>query len=469
MASSECTTQGVISLYTQLALNPEKDFGWDKGVNNAKSHGYKDEWLDALPPYIWDYCAAVGNPFLLGDFPVGSTVIDLGCGAGLDVCVAALLVGKTGKVIGIDLTPMMVQTAIRHALEAGLDNVEVIEGNLELLPIENESVDIVISNGAINLTSSKHNVFAEIFRVLKAEGKLYIADMIDISEGTFAATSCCSNNSSGAWANCVEGTLKKEELIELMNQAGFIDVEFMGINHYSTSSTTVGATFRATKNDEIVKQRHWETVYMTKDVSKVGWYQETPSISLSLLEKVGSTPKDSFIDVGCGASTLVDTLIESGYEDITLLDISSSALEIIKMRLGLAAGLPVYCVRDVCTFSSEKLFDVWHDRAVFHFIQKQEEQEAYFKTLYKSLSPEGHAIIGTFGVYGPDSCSALPVCRYDQEQMKNLVQGYFDILEVIDEIHITPSGCEQHYCFFILKPNGYNSLNHKIGGKKCLN
>lgn len=451
MASSECATQGVIALYTQLALNPEKDFGWDKGLDNAKSHGYSDEWFDALPSHLWDYCAAVGNPFSIGEFPEGSTVLDIGCGAGVDVCVAALHVGKTGKVIGVDLTPMMVQTAARHAQEAGFETVEVIEGNLEHLPIENESVDIVISNGAINLASSKPKVFAEIFRVLKSDGKLYFADMIDISEGT-CATSCCSQSSSGDWANCVEGTLKKEELIEMMHEAGFVDVEFMGINHYTTSSTTVGATFRATKGDGNVKQRHWENVYTTKDVSKVGWYQEIPSISLSLLEKIGSIPKDSIIDVGCGASKLADVLIDSGYSDITLLDLSSSALEIIKKRLGATADLPVYCVGDVCTFSSDKLFDVWHDRAVFHFLQKEEEQQTYLETLYKSLSPEGHAIIGTFGVNGPDSCSALPVRQYNEEQMKNLVKDRFDIVEVVNETHITPSGSEQHYCFFILKP-----------------
>ncbi len=238
----------------------------------------------------------------------------------------------------------------------------------------------------------------------------------------------------------------------MMNDAGFVDVECRGTNHYTTAPTTVGATFRATKGDGNVKQRHWENVYTTKDVSKVGWYQEMPSISLSLLGKIGSTSKDSIIDVGCGASILADTLIHSGYHDMTLLDISSSALEIIKKRLGATADLPVYCVGDVCTFSSDKIFDVWHDRAVFHFLQKEEEQQAYLETLYKSLSPEGHAIIGTFGVNGPDSCSALPVCQYNEEKMKNLVQGRFDILEMIDETHITPNGSEQHYCFFILKP-----------------
>jgi len=449
MASS-CASQQIIALYSDLAQNPDKDFGWDKGIENASSHGYKEEWIEKLPYAIWDYCAAVGNPFELGKFSEGSTVLDLGCGAGIDLCVAALLTG--GKAIGVDITPLMVETASRHAKEAGLENVEVMEGNLENLPIENESVDIVISNGAINLASSKLKVFAEIFRVLKPQGKLYFADMIDISEES-CATSCCSQSASeGDWANCVEGTLSKEALIEMMNEAGFVNVECVGTNHYTTAPTTSGATFRATKGEGNVRQRHWENVYTTKDVSNVGWYQKEPSVSLSLLRQIGSTPGDAFIDVGCGASILADTLIESGYSDITLLDIAPSALDIVRKRLGASADIPHYIIGDVCAFSSDKFFDVWHDRAVFHFLQKEEEQYAYLQTLHRLLSPEGHAIIGTFAVDGPESCSALPVRQYDEERIKNFVRGRFDILHVTEEIHITPGGSEQHYCFFILKP-----------------
>lgn len=451
MSTLTCASKKVIELYTELALNPHKDFGWDKGIENARSHGYKEEWIQQLPVQLWDYCAAVGNPFSLGEFSIGSTVLDLGCGAGIDVCVAALLVGENGKAMGVDITPMMVETARRHAKQAGLDNVQIVEATLESLPFEDESIDIIISNGAINLASIKEKVFAEAFRVLKSKGKLYFADMIDISEGT-CATSCCSQTSQSDWANCVEGTLKKEELIEMMSEAGFVNVECMGTNHYTTASTTVGATFRAIKGDGNVKQRHWENVYTTKDVRKVGWYQEIPTMSLALMKKIGSTSKDSIIDVGCGTSKLADVLIDSGYRDITLLDLSASALEIIKKRLGLTADLPVYCAEDMCTFSSEKLFDVWHDRAVFHFLQREEEQQAYLQTLYQALSPKGHAIIGTFGINGPDSCSTLPVRQYDEERMSNFVKKRFDVIDVVEETHVTPGGSEQSYCYFVLKP-----------------
>lgn len=242
MSNSSCASQQVIELYSDLALNPHKDFGWDKGIENARSHGYKEEWIEQLPTGLWDYCAAVGNPFTLGEFPLSSTVLDLGCGAGVDVCVAALLVGEGGKVIGVDITPLMVQTAQRHAIDAGFNNIEVVEASLESLPFEDESIDIIISNGAINLTSSKEKVFAEAFRVLVPEGKLYFADMIKRSD--IQVSACCSQDS---WADCVAGTLEEACLLAQISGAGFSDAQCMGHTHYTTSASTIGATFRAVK------------------------------------------------------------------------------------------------------------------------------------------------------------------------------------------------------------------------------
>ena len=242
MSISSCAAQQVIELYSDLALNPHKNFGWDKGIENALSHGYKEEWIEQLPPHLWDYCAAVGNPFSLGDFPLGSTVLDLGCGAGVDVCIAALLVGEGGKVIGVDITPLMVQTAQRHAIDAGFNNIEIVEASLESLPFEDECIDIIISNGAINLTSSKEKVFAEAFRVLRAGGKLYFADMIKRSD---VQVSACSSQDS--WADCVAGTLEEACLLAQITGAGFSDVQCTGHTHYTTSASTIGATFRAVK------------------------------------------------------------------------------------------------------------------------------------------------------------------------------------------------------------------------------
>ena len=199
---------------------------------------------------MWAYCAAVGNPFKDALINEGDTVVDLGCGAGVDLIVAASLIGSSGRAIGVDITPKMVEKAKEHVKEAGFSHVEVLEASFDTLPLEDESVDVVLSNGAINLTSCKEAVFAEVFRVLKPEGRIYFADMIDTST---KASACCQAEKSSAceeqedWANCVAGTLREDELIEIMQKAGFTDVACSGKTHYTTSETTIGATFHATK------------------------------------------------------------------------------------------------------------------------------------------------------------------------------------------------------------------------------
>ena len=171
--SSHSIKQGIIDLYTDLAQHADKDFGWEKGKQNAIKHGYKEDWMGIIPDQVWDYCAAVANPFNLGEFHQGDIVLDIGCGAGVDVCVASLLVGKSGKVYGLDLTPAMVEKTQEHAQLSKLDNVTVYEGSIEKLPFADESINTVISNGAINLSSSKEKVFSEIYRVLSPGGALY--------------------------------------------------------------------------------------------------------------------------------------------------------------------------------------------------------------------------------------------------------------------------------------------------------
>ena len=233
----------IMELYTDLANNPEKDFGWDKGINNAINHHYKDEWLQIIPQQVWQYCAAVGNPFELGSFNKGDSILDIGCGAGIDLCVASLLVGESGKVTGVDVTPAMIELANDNAKASGLNNTQAFEATFENLPIEDESINIVISNGAINLASSKDKVFSEIYRVLSSGGTLYFADMI--KEENNSISSSCSEES---WADCVSGTLHSDELIQLIKNAGFANVEQVSLTHYKTSDSTIGATFRAFKN-----------------------------------------------------------------------------------------------------------------------------------------------------------------------------------------------------------------------------
>ena len=440
----------IIKLYTELADQPGKDFGWDKGLENARAHNYSSEWFEKLPTEIWDYCAAVGNPFEQGTIEKGATVLDLGCGAGVDLLISALLVGENGKAIGVDITPKMVLKAKEHAKLAGFSNVEVLESSFEEMALDDESVDVVISNGAINLTSCKESVFAEIHRVLKPDGKIMFADMIDVS--TEDATTCCAAAAEeGDWANCVAGTLREGKLIDIMSQAGFGEIECTGLTHYKTSDTTYGATFRATKKELAeVRQSHWENVFKTKEYTKVLWHQKSPTVSLELITRY-STKDDAVIDVGCGASFLVDKLIDKGYKNITLLDTSKTSLDIVKKRLADKDNTPIYICSDIMHFEPTQQFNIWHDRAVFHFLLLKKERAQYFEKVKKSLLSGGTAIISTFRVGGQTQCAGLDILQYDHNKMlEELPQG-LELIKYEEFTHITPSESEQAYSSFVIR------------------
>ncbi|MCK9382982.1 MAG: methyltransferase domain-containing protein [Sulfuritalea sp.] len=230
-------------LYTELARRPDKSFGWDKGSENARRLGYELAWLERLPAAVWESAAAVGNPFSLGPMHPGESVIDVGCGAGADLCIASLLVGNDGHVIGVDATPSMVEKARENAKLAGLANIEVYEGNLARLPLPAACADVVISNGAINLVSDKATAFNEIFRILRRGGRLHFADMVRVQ----ARKDFCTNDSAESWANCVSGTLSAENILSTLQDAGFTAVELAGHTDYRTSESTRGALFRAVK------------------------------------------------------------------------------------------------------------------------------------------------------------------------------------------------------------------------------
>lgn len=236
------SNNSILDLYTELANNPDKNFGWDTGLKNAHNHGYKQAWIEAIPEEVWNYSAAVGNPFNAGELCEGDSVLDIGCGAGVDVCVASLLVGDSGRVYGVDITPAMVEKAKHNAAIAGLSNITVVEGSFDRLPIDDGAMSVVISNGAINLAASKEAVFSEIHRVLIKGGHLYFSDMI--KDESNLDESCCNKES---WADCVAGTLRSDEVIQLLGKADFVDVSLLSTNHYKTSASTVGATFSARK------------------------------------------------------------------------------------------------------------------------------------------------------------------------------------------------------------------------------
>lgn len=239
---SQSPTVGIQVLYTELALHPRKDFGWNKGKENARNLGYDAGWLNDLPDVVWESAAAVGNPFSLGSITLDETVVDLGCGAGIDLCIAASLVGDRGRAIGIDITPAMVDKAKKNTRLLGLRNVEVHVADIAAVPLEDACADVVISNGAINLSPHKPCVFKEVFRILRPGGRFQFADMVwDCA----AATPSC-----GSWADCISGTVEPQRYLDMLGAAGFGNAELVARTSYRTAPTTIGATFRARKPED---------------------------------------------------------------------------------------------------------------------------------------------------------------------------------------------------------------------------
>ena len=241
--SVETPLEQVRLRYTELAQHPEKDFGWGKGKENARHLGYAEEWLNHLPDIVWESAAAVGNPFSLGPIHAGETIVDIGCGAGADVCIAAMLVGKEGKVLGIDCTPAMVAKASENVTVAGFPQAVLQEAEMTELPLQDCAADVVISNGAINLAEDKHIVLGEMFRVLRPGGRLQIADMV--RDPSTEDSACSSGEES--WADCVSGTLEPDTFMSMLAKVGFIDVELVRFTGYRTSANTTGALFKAIK------------------------------------------------------------------------------------------------------------------------------------------------------------------------------------------------------------------------------
>ena len=199
-------------------------------------------------------------------------------------------------------------------------------------------------------------------------------------------------------------------------------------------------------------KEHWEHIYKTKNHKQVGWYQESPDISIELLSKINAQPTQSIIDVGCGASVLVDKLLEQGYKNITLLDLSEKALSSIKSRLAEKGDIPHYLSKDITNnIEFNNSFDIWHDRAVFHFLTNAKDRKAYMANLNQNLSPSGYAIIGTFSLNGPNKCSGLDVIQYDEKKIKLELPESLELLESRISTHIKPGGTEQKYIYFIIK------------------
>jgi len=197
---------------------------------------------------------------------------------------------------------------------------------------------------------------------------------------------------------------------------------------------------------------YWEKVYATKAPDAVSWYRAHLETSLALIERAAPDPSSSIIDVGGGESTLVDDLLARGYENITILDVSQTAMDVTKTRLGLAAEQVHWLVADITEAQLEPgAYDVWHDRAVFHFLTTSEHRVAYVRQVTHAVKPGGHVIISTFGPEGPTKCSGLDVIRYDAESLHDQFGVRFRLVESSKELHRTPFGTTQQFLFCYCK------------------
>lgn len=201
------------------------------------------------------------------------------------------------------------------------------------------------------------------------------------------------------------------------------------------------------------RKDHWEEVYTQKTPAQVSWYQTEPVISLDLIASTGISRESKIIDVGGGASVLADKLLDQGFKDLTVLDISSKALDHAKKRLaGKTAAIKWICA-DITEFEPSEKYDLWHDRAVFHFLTEAGDRKKYVHNMDKALNPGGHIIIAAFAIDGPQKCSGLTVERYDPEKLKAELGSTFKFVKSTGETHITPRDSRQEftYCHFIKK------------------
>lgn len=199
------------------------------------------------------------------------------------------------------------------------------------------------------------------------------------------------------------------------------------------------------------RKQHWENIFQTKELKEVSWYQETPNTSLEFFNKFDIPLSARIIDVGGGDSLLVDHLLDLGYQNITVLDISEAAINRAKERLKEKSKKVKWIIADVTTFTSIEEYDFWHDRAAFHFLTHDDDISKYINTVQKYLSKDGVLVIGTFSENGPTKCSGIEIKQYSKESLNKRLSGFFDKVNCFNIDHQTPFNTVQNFTFCSFK------------------
>lgn len=316
--------------YACVAQTPQQGFHFHTGRPLTSMLGYLDAWLEGIPEASIESFAGTGNPFSIETMHVGEHVVDVGSGAGIDSLIAAKMVGAAGKVVGVDMTPAMLEKARHSASEAQLTHVEFREGFAEALPVPDGWADVVISNGVLNLTPDKTAVLQEMARVLKPTGRLQIGDLV-----VRKAVPASAKQEIELWTGCIAGALLETELHAAVVNAGFVGFEitwrddvFGGAPQQSSAAEfgTLGVNFRARK---AVTQAEWEAVLDTLSVEASS--QEHP---------VSILGADAFYDAGDKACT------EGALDAIALLIQGLSPGQTLEVRAtepSVATELPAWC------------------------------------------------------------------------------------------------------------------------------
>ncbi len=209
---------------------------------------------------------------------------------------------------------------------------------------------------------------------------------------------------------------------------------------------------KAAKRNQMDLREHWEKLYLTNPPEKLGWYKPHLETSLKWIRELNLGECANIIDIGGGASTLVDDLLKNGYRSITVVDLSKKALKLAKERLGEKAESVVWLNEDITSFSlAASHYDLWHDRAVFHFLTAPEQRQKYRNNLLKALRLGGHLIIAAFAPEAPPKCSGLPVERYNADKLEWTLGPEFELKRHDKELHVTPGGVEQMYVYCYLQ------------------